>query len=212
MTGMPIDDPPSGVEPKRRLSLRLHDIDKRVKAEDRTYRRGRSGSATKDFIASYEESAVGDGPSTSTSSSARFHIPPSTSAGSSETDDGSEWASHRPHSQRSPRVPPPSQRPVSDSRRSTWLVDEGGAASGSQTRTGPFKDSAGPGSERMPSPPSMLLSSGQPIVNPPLKTQAAFVGKLYSMLEDDEIRRTGLLYWANNGTTFICPNPTEFSK
>ena len=66
---------------------------------------------------------------------------------------------------------------------------------------------------RLPSPPpSFSLNSGQPLVNPPLKTQAAFVGKLYAMLEDDEINSTGLIYWSNDGTIFTCPNPTEFSK
>jgi hypothetical protein len=67
--------------------------------------------------------------------------------------------------------------------------------------------------ERGRSPPlGVTLSTGQPLVNPPLKTQAAFVGKLFSMLEDDEIRTTGLIHWSNSGTTFTCPNPTEFSK
>jgi hypothetical protein len=45
-----------------------------------------------------------------------------------------------------------------------------------------------------------------------MKTQAAFVGKLYSMLEDDDILTTGLIHWSSEGTTFTCPNPTEFSK
>lgn len=63
------------------------------------------------------------------------------------------------------------------------------------------------------SPPiSFNLSAGQPLVNPPPKTQAAFVGKLYSMLEDEDIAKTGLIYWSAKGTTFTCPNPTEFSK
>ncbi|WWC91626.1 uncharacterized protein L201_006572 [Kwoniella dendrophila CBS 6074] len=61
-------------------------------------------------------------------------------------------------------------------------------------------------------PPSFNLSSGQPLLNPPQKTQAAFVGKLYSMLEDDDIVKTGLIYWSAEGTTFTCPNPQEFSK
>ncbi|GMK54737.1 hypothetical protein CspeluHIS016_0113230 [Cutaneotrichosporon spelunceum] len=50
------------------------------------------------------------------------------------------------------------------------------------------------------------------LVQPPPKTQAAFVGKLYSMLEDDKIRRSGLLHWSQDGSSFVCPNPTEFSK
>lgn len=61
-------------------------------------------------------------------------------------------------------------------------------------------------------PPSFNLSSGQPLVNPPLKTQAAFVGKLYAMLEDEDIKKTGLIYWSPDGAIFTCPNPTEFSK
>ena len=65
---------------------------------------------------------------------------------------------------------------------------------------------------RMPSPPSFNLSSGRPLVNPPLKTQAAFVGKLYAMLEDADIKKTGLIYWSPDGSIFTCPNPTEFSK
>lgn len=68
-------------------------------------------------------------------------------------------------------------------------------------------------SARMPSSPlAVSLSSSQPLVNPPAKTQAAFVGKLYAMLEDDEISKTGLIHWSADGATFTCPNPTEFSK
>jgi hypothetical protein len=65
---------------------------------------------------------------------------------------------------------------------------------------------------QMPSPPSYNLSNGQPLVNPPLKTQAAFVGKLYAMLEDEDIARTGLIQWSPDGSVFTCPNPTEFAK
>jgi len=36
---------------------------------------------------------------------------------------------------------------------------------------------------------SFTHPTGQPLVNPPLKTQAAFVGKLYAMLEDKISRR-----------------------
>lgn len=61
-------------------------------------------------------------------------------------------------------------------------------------------------------PPNLTLSTGQPLVNPPLKTQAAFVGKLFSMLEDEDIRKTGLIHWSSSGSTFTCPNPTEFAK
>ncbi|ORX40678.1 hypothetical protein BD324DRAFT_15361 [Kockovaella imperatae] len=66
---------------------------------------------------------------------------------------------------------------------------------------------------RFPSPPpSFSLSSGRPLVQPPAKTQAAFVGKLYAMLEDEEIIKTGLIHWSPDGTIFTCPNPTEFAK
>ena len=66
---------------------------------------------------------------------------------------------------------------------------------------------------RLPSPPpSFSLSSGQPLVNPPAKTQAAFVGKLYSMLEDETITKTGLIHWSEDGKMFVCPNPIEFAK
>ncbi len=61
-------------------------------------------------------------------------------------------------------------------------------------------------------PPSFNLSSGKPLVAPSQKTQSAFVGKLYAMLEDPEIVKTGLIHWSPDGTLFSCPNPTEFSK
>nr|ODO00462.1 hypothetical protein L204_02456 [Cryptococcus depauperatus CBS 7855] len=76
-----------------------------------------------------------------------------------------------------------------------------------------IRHAASTGTSRHSSPPGGFnLSSGQPLVNPPPKTQAAFVGKLYSMLEDEEIAKTGLIYWSAEGKTFTCPNPTEFSK
>ncbi|RXK37767.1 hypothetical protein M231_04923 [Tremella mesenterica] len=65
---------------------------------------------------------------------------------------------------------------------------------------------------RVPSPPGFSLSTGAPLVNPPAKTQAAFVGKLYAMLEDEDILKTGLIHWSPDGSIFTCPNPTEFAK
>lgn len=67
---------------------------------------------------------------------------------------------------------------------------------------------------RIPSPPGHLSPNTQQVgpINPPLKTQAAFVGKLYAMLEDDDIANSGLIRWSADGTIFTCPNPTEFSK
>lgn len=61
-------------------------------------------------------------------------------------------------------------------------------------------------------PPTNFISSGNTMNHPPAKTQAAFVGKLYSMLEDEKIAKSRLLFWSEDGTSFVCPNPTEFSK
>ncbi|WOO79234.1 Heat stress transcription factor B-2a [Vanrija pseudolonga] len=61
-------------------------------------------------------------------------------------------------------------------------------------------------------PPTNFISSGSTMTHPPTKTQAAFVGKLYSMLEDEKIAKSRLLFWSEDGTSFVCPNPTEFSK
>jgi hypothetical protein len=44
------------------------------------------------------------------------------------------------------------------------------------------------------------------------KTQAAFVGKLYTILQDPEIAKARLLFWSDDGLSFVCPNPTEFAK
>ena len=45
-----------------------------------------------------------------------------------------------------------------------------------------------------------------------IKTQAVFVGKLYAMLEDEDIKRSGLIGWSDDGNVFSCLNPTEFSR
>lgn len=42
--------------------------------------------------------------------------------------------------------------------------------------------------------------------------QAAFVNKLYQMLEDPNVTRSGLLEWAHDGKSFICNNPAEFAR
>ncbi|KAL7418375.1 Flocculation suppression protein [Cryptotrichosporon argae] len=76
-----------------------------------------------------------------------------------------------------------------------------------QTATRPAHDPRAP-----PPSPGAYHIEGQPLVNPPQKTQAAFVGKLYNMLEDDKIRESGLLFWAPDGKSFICPRPQQFSK
>lgn len=69
---------------------------------------------------------------------------------------------------------------------------------------------AGSTASRAVTPSGFSLGAG--LNAPPAKTQAAFVGKLYSMLEDEKITKSGLLYWSQDGTSFVCPNPTEFSK
>ncbi|RCI01990.1 hypothetical protein CU098_004755 [Rhizopus stolonifer] len=48
------------------------------------------------------------------------------------------------------------------------------------------------------------------INNSAVKTQAAFVNKLYKMLEDDQI--TEYISWSLQGDLFSVPNPTSFSK
>jgi hypothetical protein len=61
-------------------------------------------------------------------------------------------------------------------------------------------------------PPSFKLSSGQPLINPSVKTQSAFVGKLYTILDDEKIAETKLIHWSADGKMFTCPNPVEFAK
>ncbi|KAK9704131.1 Flocculation suppression protein [Basidiobolus ranarum] len=46
--------------------------------------------------------------------------------------------------------------------------------------------------------------------NSSVKTQTAFVGKLYTMVEDPCIQT--LISWSKTGTTFLVHEPTEFSK
>jgi hypothetical protein len=44
------------------------------------------------------------------------------------------------------------------------------------------------------------------------KTQAVFVDKLHTMLEDPNINQAGLLRWSDDGMGFICPNPVESAR
>jgi hypothetical protein len=44
------------------------------------------------------------------------------------------------------------------------------------------------------------------------KSQPVFVTKLYNMLQDPAIKRSGLLKWSQDGAGFICTNPTDFSR
>ena len=129
------------------------------------------------------------------------------SAKSSAHDSGSRDPINIPHSQSHPadltgssryREAEPSSA-VSSSKSSSYPTHQKGLSSSAPSR--------------QPSPPpSFSLSTGQPLVNPPAKTQAAFVGKLYAMLEDEEIIKTGLIHWSTDGSMFTCPNPQEFAK
>ena len=106
---------------------------------------------------------------------------------------------------------PPTWRTASSSENEQVTPTQSIASTRSSSKH-PFQLSTS-ASSRVPSPPpSFNLSSGQPLVNPPMKTQAAFVGKLYAMLEDEDIVKTGLIHWSVDGTVFTCPNPTEFSR
>lgn len=101
---------------------------------------------------------------------------------------------------------------MAESHRQASAEASTSPSSRSTTRHHPYHPSA-PSSSRITSPPpSFNLSSGQPLVNPPLKTQAAFVGKLYAMLEDEEIAKSNLIHWSADGSIFTCPNPTELAK
>lgn len=44
------------------------------------------------------------------------------------------------------------------------------------------------------------------------KSSAVFVTKLFNMLEDPDIKRSGLLKWSDDGAGFVCNDPTEFAK
>ncbi|CAG8745212.1 8228_t:CDS:2 [Cetraspora pellucida] len=62
------------------------------------------------------------------------------------------------------------------------------------------------------SPPSTLQSNSTTnnLTTTTHKTQAAFVNKLYTMVEDQSIQH--LISWAPSGDVFSVSNPTEFSK
>ncbi|WVQ73044.1 hypothetical protein IAR50_002607 [Cryptococcus sp. DSM 104548] len=214
---------PSETPSKRRLSLRLsHESDKKQKKEHGYLHDGpmRSSSQT---VAHTD----GDGPNTGTSSKfASTMSSPSSSAGGDEPS-GQERPSIRPltglasnHStarskhRRQPSYP--SAWPAADSDIHS---DRTSASTGLHSNASTSKSSASrqhlqanPPSRHSSPPVNFNLSTGQPLVNPPPKTQAAFVGKLYSMLEDEDIAKTGLIAWSAEGTTFTVPNPTEFSK
>jgi hypothetical protein len=208
---------------KRRLSLRLGgDRDASDKKQKGDHGRG---SRSKDRVPegrrqlSESDQGVEQGASTAESPSL---APRSSSSGSSSCEEDTARTVRR--SSRRSSFAPPAQVTSSSGRSRTSIVPTWKTAeletapttqSSSSSRSSarpPMHSHPSNISSRMPSPPGFSLSTGQPLVNPPLKTQAAFVGKLYSMLEDEDISKTGLIHWSNDGTTFTCPNPTEFSR
>ncbi|WWC71923.1 uncharacterized protein I206_105882 [Kwoniella pini CBS 10737] len=200
---------------KRKLSLRLEPrpsnsiADKKAKIEPgHTTRRCDSAELTDEV----------EQPLTATST--RFTHSSYSSPGSSTEDDRDRAFRDRMAGRQDKPIPQDRRRP---SYPSAWMVGENErsviSSSGSSSRQpdrsqlhhSSTNNSINASRNSSP-PPSFNLSSGQPLVNPPQKTQAAFVGKLYSMLEDEDIAKTGLIYWSAEGTTFTCPNPQEFSK
>ncbi|WWC64681.1 uncharacterized protein I303_107292 [Kwoniella dejecticola CBS 10117] len=200
---------------KRRLSLRLgpessdSTSDKKARIEPLHTARPRAAGDPSDEL---------EQPQTGTST--RFTHSSYSSPGSSTEDDRDRSF----HDRRSGRLDDtyPSQHRRRPSYPSAWDIGENergnlsAASSSRQPHRSQLHHSAANtsinASRNSSPPPSSNLSSGQPLVNPPQKTQAAFVGKLYSMLEDEDIAKTGLIYWSAEGTTFTCPNPQEFSK
>ncbi|KAK4687929.1 hypothetical protein P7C73_g2191, partial [Tremellales sp. Uapishka_1] len=198
---------PTETSAKRRLSLRLESTDKKS--------RGEHGSSRKEAQARPEEGSGESRPTTWTTTS-RFYPPSSTvsSPESSLDDPPNEPRKMNPRGGK----PTPLTSLATRRQNPTWQTDDpsqshSASSSRSSTRHPPFPPTATSAVTHMASPPpSFNLSSGQPLVNPPAKTQAAFVGKLYAMLEDEKIAETGLIYWSSDGSIFTCPNPTEFAR
>nr|XP_019044244.1 hypothetical protein I302_07527 [Kwoniella bestiolae CBS 10118]OCF23174.1 hypothetical protein I302_07527 [Kwoniella bestiolae CBS 10118] len=198
---------------KRRLSLRLADSsstssEKKARL-DRVY-------PTRDQDAA-DSLSVEESEQPQTATSTRF-----THSSYSSPSDSTEEERDRAFRERMAGAGQHSHRPRS-SYPSAWVIgdaERGGlTASASSSSRQPNHSHAhhpsstsATASRNSSPPPGFNLSSGQPLVNPPQKTQAAFVGKLYSILEDEEIVKTGLIYWSAEGTTFTCPNPQEFAK
>ncbi|WVR07747.1 hypothetical protein IAU60_004790 [Kwoniella sp. DSM 27419] len=187
---------------KRRLSPRRENEDPSALAADKRPRivleRVSPGASQRTL----DYASDAEGPDTATSS--RF--PHHQSVSSQSTPPSS------PGRLRRASYPP---RWVTDDDRNRRSTENSGSSSRSSARTHSQRGMPMPsvGASRQTSPPAPFgLPGGQALIMPSQKTQAAFVGKLYSMLEDDEIIKTGLIYWSAGGTTFTCPNPTEFSK
>lgn len=213
----------SGTPGKRRLSLRSESESLEKKAKQEQYDTG--DLAIREVYSSY---ADGDPPSTVSSS--RFPQSNSSFSSPSSTVDGDD----RDRLQQFLPHPPNSIRHGSSStvmsqhhqQTAGWSNIESGKSSLLTTSQSQSSSKSASLQQltsnqctqiaaalQQSSPPiTFNLSTDQPLVNPPQKTQAAFVGKLYSMLEDEDIAKTGLIYWSAKGTTFTCPNPTEFSK
>lgn len=224
-----IDDGPSETSSKRRLSLSIADErrspDKKSRGEygavPNVMERGRLASEHRGHPS---EPDPRDEQLPSTASSSRHPLPSisstfSRSPASSEARSGSTTSSvDRSHSRH--RLPSTAERA---STNPSWRVAEhdhrqpsavpSASSSRPDSRSRPQNSTASASTRLHPTPPpSFNLSSGHPLVNPPLRTQAAFVGKLYAMLEDEEIGKTDLIHWSADGTIFTCPNPTEFAK
>jgi hypothetical protein len=215
------------VSNKRRLSLTNDDSDKRQRSEDSHMSIGRSA------IPSRGDGATTPPAASSASSSLEQELGPnepgsarqgyaSASASPTSSDDGdSSRPAPRP-STSAPRAPTwQTDAPAADQRQ--WSREQKPSIRArEETRDDRNRDHLDPRGP-MPSRPSGSTHHDErrspsggayanQLVQPPPKTQAAFVGKLYSMLEDDKIRRSGLLHWSQDGSSFVCPNPTEFSK
>nr|XP_019003326.1 uncharacterized protein I203_04364 [Kwoniella mangroviensis CBS 8507]OCF66787.1 hypothetical protein I203_04364 [Kwoniella mangroviensis CBS 8507] len=198
---------------KRRLSLRLGDSSSSVNSDKKARIDRPLSTREQDAIDLTEES---EQPQTATS--ARF----THSSYSSPSDSTEEERDRALRERVGHRSSDPSHR-RHPSYPSAWVIgdnERGGLSAGSSSRQPnqshphhpPLSSTSAAASRNSSPPPSLNLSSGQPLVNPPQKTQAAFVGKLYSILEDEDIVKTGLIYWSAEGTTFTCPNPQEFAK
>ncbi|KLT38764.1 hypothetical protein CC85DRAFT_289209 [Cutaneotrichosporon oleaginosum] len=208
------------VSTKRRLSLINDDADKRQRSEDSHMSIGRSAISSR-----------GDGaatpPAASSSSSLEQEPGPgesgSLSASPTSSDGGEEASRAAPRpSTSAPRAPTwqtdaptPDQRQWPREQRTNLRASDDNREDRNRDHpdsrgTVPSRPSGSAHHEDRRSPSGGAYANQ--LVQPPPKTQAAFVGKLYSMLEDDKTRRSGLLHWSQDGSSFVCPNPTEFSK
>lgn len=135
-------------------------------------------------------------------------------------------AAHRPapYPRRTPPPPGPMPQGVRPIGPPTLLPVAGSAAAAyappmtsrplvqTHRGDGPSRDASGSSTK------SNLDGGGTPSSAGPSRTlhapksQAVFVTKLYTMLEDPHIRSSGLLRWSDDGMGFICADPTEFAR